>query len=65
MDSAKEHEAPQGVKLTAVTLNHSYGPLQVFVPLPHDHRGRPILSMSVFDKIIRDHCVGKKPFGGR
>lgn len=60
MDNAKEHTAPRGVKLTAVTFYQ--GPWMrktVFLPLNHDSRGRAVVPMNVLAE-ARRHLFSPK-----
>jgi len=57
MDNAKIHEAPRGVKLTAVTMGRGRFRRQFFIPLPHDSRGHAIMDQSVLDAVLRQYPV--------
>jgi hypothetical protein len=51
MDNHKEHKAPQGVKLTLVSMGHGSSRKVFFMPLPHID-GQAKLPRPAYDQVL-------------
>ena len=51
MDNHKEHKAPQGVKLTLVSMGHGKGKVVFFMPLNHIN-GKAVLPHTALDMAL-------------